>query len=77
MKTHFHPWGLSDDAEIAPCGTWMGESSNMSGEWARVDCARCQKQKTKIMAVYKAEEPAIVEQKGDMAHFMSKQVEGM
>lgn len=49
MKTHFYPWGFPDDAEIAPCGTWLGLTSNLSGEWARVDCARCQKQKARLM----------------------------
>jgi len=77
VKTHFYPWGFPDDAEIGPCGIWLGLTSNLSGEWARVDCARCQKQKAKLTKAHAEEEAAIVAQMGDMADFMRKQGEGV
>lgn len=70
MKTHFAPGSMPDDAEQAPCGIWLGESSDMSGDWTRVDCRLCQKRKEKIIGSEAAEEHAIIEQMGDMANFM-------
>lgn len=76
MKTHYAPHLMPDDAEQGPCGTWLGETSNLSGEWGLVDCAHCRKQKDKIIRNVDAEERAIVDQMGDMAAFMSRQQEG-
>ncbi len=71
MKTHFAPFTDLDDLEQAPCGTWLGEASELSGEWGKVDCLLCQKRKEQIIAAAAAEERAIVEQMGHMADFMS------
>lgn len=73
MKTHFSPHLQSDDAEQAACGTWLGEASNLTGEWGRVDCTKCTKRKATITGQIEAEERAIVEQMGDMAAFMKAQ----
>lgn len=70
MKTHFAPFTDLEDIEQAPCGTWLGEASELSGDWAKVDCLLCQKHKAKIISAAVAEERAIVEQMGDMANFM-------
>lgn len=76
MRTHYSPDGLArgdsdgDFVERGPCGTWLSESSNLSGDWSRVDCKRCLKDRPAITASSEAEERAIVEQMGDMAtHF--------
>lgn len=73
MTTHFAPHLQFDDAEQAACGTWIGEASNMTGDWARVDCRICIKLKARITDQAEAEERAIVEQMGDMAEFMKRQ----
>lgn len=74
MKTHFDPRPQSDESsEQASCGTWLGETSNLTGEWSRVDCRRCLGRKEKILAAVVAEENAIVEQMGRMAAFMQEQ----
>ncbi|ESW39344.1 TPA: hypothetical protein ACG5DM_002043 [Pseudomonas putida] len=73
MKTHFAPFTDLEDLEQAPCGTWLGESSELSGDWAMVDCLLCQKHKAKITAAAEDEERFIVEQMGDMAAFMRAQ----
>lgn len=70
MKTHFAPFTDLGDLEQAPCGAWLGEASQLSGDWANVDCRMCQKRKERIIASAAAEERAIVEQMGDMAAFM-------
>jgi len=70
VRTHFAPSTDLDDLEQAPCGTWLGDASELSGEWAEVDCLRCQKRKDKIIAAAAAEERAIVEQMGHMTAFM-------
>ena len=70
MKTHFAPFTDLDDLEQAPCGTWLGEASELSGDWAKVNCLHCQTLKQKIIVAAAAEESAIVEQMGDMAAFM-------
>lgn len=70
MKTHYCPHPQDESEEQAVCGTWLGESSNLSGEWPRVDCRRCIKSKEKITLSVAAEESAIVQQMGDMADFM-------
>lgn len=70
MKTHFAPFTDLEDLEQAPCGTWLGDASEVSGDWAKVDCMHCQKRKDKIIAAAADEERAIVEQMGDMAAFM-------
>lgn len=70
MKTHFSPYENSGDADQAHCGTWLGESSELSFDWARVDCKSCIKLKDRIIAAYKAEDDAIVAQMGDMAKHM-------
>jgi len=69
VKTHFAPFTDLDAIEQAPCGTWLAESSELSGDWAMVDCL-LQARKEKIIAAAAAEERAIVEQMGDMAAFM-------
>ena len=53
--------------------TWLGESSELSGDWAKVDCLLCQKRKDRIIAAAAEEERFIVEQMGDMAAFMRAQ----
>lgn len=73
MKTHFSPHLQPDDAEQAACGTWLGEASGMTGDWARVDCRLCLKMKARITEQSQAEERAIVEQMGDMAEFMKQE----
>ena len=70
MATHFAPYPDDDEAEQAPCGTWLGEASDGSSHWAYVDCRRCQKLKAKISAAHEAGEAAIVEQMGAMAAYM-------
>ncbi|MEG0635785.1 MAG: hypothetical protein RR517_25040 [Pseudomonas sp.] len=70
MKTHFATFTDLEDIEQAPCGTWLAEASDLSGDWAKVDCLLCQKRKKQIIASAEAEEHAIVEQMGDMAAFM-------
>lgn len=70
MTTHFAPFTDLEDVEQAPCGTWLGESSELSGYWAMVDCRLCQKRKSNITKAAAAEERAIVEQMGEMADFM-------
>lgn len=72
MKTHYCPRSQGDE-EQAACGTWLGEASNVSGDWSFVDCLRCTKAKEKICSAVVAEEHAIVEQMGDMANFMRNQ----
>ncbi|KPC30072.1 Uncharacterized protein ABJ99_1451 [Pseudomonas syringae pv. cilantro] len=37
MATHFDPYPDDDEAEQAPCGTWLGEASNGTGNWVHVD----------------------------------------
>ncbi|MGW7235814.1 hypothetical protein ACWGIE_21900 [Pseudomonas fulva] len=73
MKTHFTPFTDPEDVEQAPCGTWLGESSKLSGDWANVDCRLCQKRKNNIIKAAAVEERAIVKQMGDMAAFMRGQ----
>ncbi|WP_060545664.1 hypothetical protein [Pseudomonas sp. NBRC 111136] len=70
MKTHFAPFTDLDDLEQAPCSTWLGDASELSGDWAKVDCLLCHKHRAKIVAAAAAEESAIVEQMGHMAAFM-------
>ncbi|AXA25691.1 hypothetical protein [Pseudomonas putida] len=70
MKTHFAPFTDLDDIEQAPCGTWLGESSELSGDWTMVDCRLCQKRKERIIAAAADGERFIVEQMGDMAAYM-------
>jgi hypothetical protein len=69
VKTHFAPFTDLEYLEQAPCGTWLGESSGLSGDWGRVDL--CHRHKEKLIGSAAAEERAIVEQMGDMADFMS------
>lgn len=73
MRTHFYPYSGGDDIEQAHCGTWIGENSAVSNQWALVDCQLCIRNKLRIVAAYQAEERAIVEQMGDMAEFMRAQ----
>ncbi|MGO0633119.1 hypothetical protein ACTORR_24355 [Pseudomonas sp. SAR267] len=70
MKTHFAPFADLEDVEQAPCGTWLGESSELSRDWAMVDCRLCRKRKSNITKAAAAEERAIIEQMGDMVAFM-------
>ncbi|WMW04166.1 hypothetical protein [Pseudomonas entomophila] len=70
MRTHFATSADLDDIEQAPCGTWLGEHSQLSGNWARVDCLLCQKRKENITRSAQAEEHAIIEQMGEMAECM-------
>lgn len=77
MRTHYYPNGLArydsdghDFVEQGPCGTWLGETSELSGDWNRVDCKRCLKDRPAITASSEAEERAIIEQMGDMAAHM-------
>ncbi|MFK0309693.1 hypothetical protein ACIQUF_00470 [Pseudomonas sp. NPDC090233] len=70
MTTHFAPFTDLDDVEQAPCGTWLGQSSELSADWSMVDCQLCQKRKERIIAASDDEERFIVEQMGDMAAFM-------
>lgn len=70
MKTHFAPFTDLEDIEQAPCGTWLSESPELSGDWAEVDCRLCQKRRERIIAAAAEEERFIVEQMGDMAAYM-------
>lgn len=74
MKTHFAPFTDLEDLEQAPCGTWLGESSELSGDWAKVDCRLCQMRKERITRSAAAEECAIIHQMGNMADFMRVEV---
>lgn len=73
MSTHFSRYPDDDGPEQAPCGTWIGDASDLSSDWGRVDCKRCLKWKDTIMATHAAEESAIVQQMGDMAAFMKQE----
>ena len=73
MKTHYSPHPQDDSEEQAVCGTWLGEASNLSGDWSRVDCRHCIRRKGEISSSIAAEEDAIVQQMGDMASFMREQ----
>lgn len=70
MKTHFAPFTDLEEIEQAPCGTWLGEASELSGDWVEVDCLLCQKHKAKIIAAAEDEERFVVELMGDMVAFM-------
>ena len=70
MATHFDPYPDDEEGEQAPCGTWLGEASNGTSNWAHVDCGLCLRMKAKISAAHEASEAAIVEQMGDMAVYM-------
>lgn len=70
MKTHFAPFTDLEDIEQAPCGTWLGEAPELSGDLAEVDCLLCQRRKDRIITAAADEERFIVEQMGDMAAFM-------
>lgn len=72
MATHFDPQPNDDAADQAPCGTWLGDSSELSGNWAHVDCRLCLKRKPKIMAAHSMEESDIIEQMGDMAAYFRR-----
>ena len=72
MTTHFSRYPDDDGPERAPCGVWIGDASDLSSDWSRVDCKRCLKWKDTIMATHEAEESAIVQQMGDMADFMKR-----
>ncbi|WP_202916088.1 hypothetical protein [Pseudomonas putida] len=69
MATHFDPYP-DDESEQAPCGTWLGGASNVTSNWAHVDCRLCRRSKANITAAHEASEAAIVEQMGDMAAYM-------
>lgn len=74
MKTHYDPYPYGEESEEqAVCGTWLGEESNLSGDWSRVDCQRCLKGKVKVEAAIAVEEAVIVEQMGHMAAYMREQ----
>lgn len=73
MRTHFYPYSDDDDIEQTPCGTWIGESSATTNNWAHVDCRLCIKNKAKIVVRHQQEERAIAQQMGDMAEFMRSQ----
>lgn len=62
VKTHFAPFTDLEDLEQAPCGTWLGEFSELSGDWAEVDCRLCKKRRERIIAAAADEERVIVEQ---------------
>lgn len=72
MSTHFSRYPVDEGPEQAPCGVWIGDASDLSSDWSRVDCKRCLKWKDTIMATHEAEESAIVQQMGDMADFMKR-----
>ncbi|MBZ9665788.1 hypothetical protein H3221_013605 [Pseudomonas sp. LMG 31766] len=72
MATHFDPYPDSYEAEQAPCGTWLGERSESSSNWAHVDCRLCLKRKTEIIAAHAVNEAAIIEQMGDMAAYFRR-----
>lgn len=71
MAAHFYPYQDDDEADQAPCGTWLGDSSELTGNWALVDCRRCLNNKPKIMAGHAGNEAAIIAQMGDMARHMA------
>ena len=70
MTTHFAPFTDLEDVEQGPCGTWLGESSELSGDWAMVNCRLCKRRRARIIAAAADEERFIVEQMGHMAAFM-------
>ncbi|MEQ6329181.1 hypothetical protein VLF92_12760 [Pseudomonas chengduensis] len=72
VSTHFSRYPDDEGPEQAPCGIWIGDASDLSSDWGRVDCKRCLKWKDTIMATHEAEESAIVQQMGDMAEFMKR-----
>lgn len=73
MSTHFSRYPDDDEPEQAPCGIWMGDASELSSNWAHVNCKLCLKWKDVIMARHEAEESAIVQQMGDMADYYAGQ----
>lgn len=73
VSTHFSRYPDDDGPEQAPCGIWIGDASDLSSDWSRVDCKRCLKWKDTIMATHEAEERAIVQQMGDMADYYAGQ----
>ena len=72
MKAHYWPYH-DDDLERAACGTRLGETSNITGDWSLVTCKRCYGKKDKINASVAETERHIVNQLGDMAAFMERQ----
>ncbi len=73
MKAHYYPSTDSEDVEQAPCGSWLGEGSSLTGFWGNVTCRRCFKSKGKITSAAEADEDFIVKQMGEMADFISAQ----
>ncbi|MAB24945.1 MAG: hypothetical protein CMK78_11440 [Pseudomonadales bacterium] len=73
MKTHYMPYQYeTEDIERAPCGTWLGEDSGVTGILEIVTCAKCIKKSAKILQSAKTQEEAILAQMGSMADFMRR-----
>lgn len=73
MKTHYYPFGFPEDTEQAPCGTWFGIDSDVSGFWENVTCSKCKRNKKRIMKAIDVDEKSIIEQMGDMVEFMQRE----
>jgi hypothetical protein len=73
MSTHYYPYiGDLEELEQAPCGTWLGENSEFTGEWGWVTCGRCIRSKERLIVAIEADEREIVKQMGEMAEFMER-----
>lgn len=71
MRTHYDPYPNDEESEEqAICGTWLGEDSNLSDDWSRVDCKHCLNGKEKFEAAIADYEASVVEQMGHMANHM-------
>ena len=71
-KTHYYPYH-DDDAEFGACGTYLAESSNVSGFWHMVNCKRCLKRRADIENAVRIDEEHIINQMGSMAEFFAKE----
>ena len=75
MKTHYYPFDFGiwdEEIERGPCGVWLGENSELTHQWEKVNCKRCLNKRNKIDHQTKCEEDAIVSQMGDMADYFKK-----
>ncbi|KXS54675.1 MAG: hypothetical protein AWU57_936 [Marinobacter sp. T13-3] len=72
MATHYNPSHDNDEVEQAACGTWVGETSDFTGDWRRVTCRKCLRGQDRIMGVAVETEKDIVEQMGSMADYFER-----
>lgn len=74
MATHYYPYlNDAEDLDQFPCGSLVGESSNISASWNAVDCGRCLRSKKRLTIAVANDEKEIVKQMGEMADLMSRE----